>query len=120
MKNDGSNIVQFQPFFPSTCTCVSPFRLEAVHGLSGISHPPHRHTFRRSLGHQRRWNDGLRSRGRGRRTSSHGFPDLIAHALHFADILDNDIAITDRTSCSAPVRLPSYVSASLFLEHSAD
>jgi len=56
-KNDGSDVVQFQPLFPPTCTFGFFFPLASSTVGTDTSRSPLRHAFCRSLCHQRRRNE---------------------------------------------------------------
>ncbi|KAH9070673.1 subtilisin-like protein [Lactarius deliciosus] len=108
-KNDGTGVVEFQPFFPATCPWVTsvggtmelpevaaPF---SSGGFSNVFKRPDYQTdavlgFFQQLGNQ---HSGLYN------ASSRGFPDVAAQAVRFAVILDDGLARTSGTSCSAPV-----------------
>ncbi|KAH9070670.1 subtilisin-like protein [Lactarius deliciosus] len=126
-KNDGSNIVRFQPIFPATCPWVTsvggtmgrpevaaPF---SSGGFSNVFKRPDYQTdallgFFQQLGNQY---TGLYKCARLRdRTSfiptcnlcspsSRGFPDVAAQAIDFVIILDDELKLVEGTSCSAPV-----------------
>ncbi|KAH9041304.1 subtilisin-like protein [Lactarius pseudohatsudake] len=107
-KNDGSDIVQFQPIFPATCPWVTSVggtmrRPEVAAplssgGFSNVFKRPDYQTdavlgFFQQLGNQY---SGLYN------ASSRGFPDVSAQALGFMFILDDDLDSMTGTSCSAP------------------
>ncbi|KAH8979053.1 subtilisin-like protein [Lactarius hatsudake] len=108
-KNDGSGVVQFQPLFPATCPWVTsvggtmgrpevaaPF---STGGFSNVFKRPDYQTdavlgFFQQLGNQY---SGLYN------ASSRGSPDVAAQAVRFAIILNDGLARSSGTSCSAPV-----------------
>ncbi|KAH8985001.1 subtilisin-like protein [Lactarius akahatsu] len=108
-KNDGSDVVEFQPIFPATCPWVTSVggttkRPEVAAplssgGFSNVFKRPDYQTdavlgFFQQLGNQ---HSGLYN------ASSRGFPDVSAQALGFVIILNDDIEYMAGTSCSAPV-----------------
>ncbi|KAH8978989.1 subtilisin-like protein [Lactarius hatsudake] len=108
-KNDGSDVVQFQPIFPATCPWVTSVggtmkRPEVAAPLSsgGFSNVFKRPDYQADavLGFFERLGNqysGLYN------ASSRGFPDVAAQAVRFTIILDDDIRYMTGTSCSAPV-----------------
>ncbi|KAH9161795.1 subtilisin-like protein [Lactarius sanguifluus] len=108
-KNDGSGVVQFQPFFPATCPWVTSVGGTMGHpevaarfssgGFSNVFKRPDYQTdavlgFFQQLGNQ---HSGLYN------ASSRGFPDVAAQAVRFSVILGDGLALISGTSCSAPV-----------------
>ncbi|KAH9159722.1 subtilisin-like protein [Lactarius sanguifluus] len=108
-KNDGSEVVQFQPIFPATCPWITSVggtmkRPEVAAplssgGFSNVFKRPDYQTdavlgFFQQLGNQ---HSGLYN------ASSRGFPDVAAQAVRYTIVLDDEFAHTSGTSCSAPV-----------------
>ncbi|KAF8263830.1 subtilisin-like protein [Lactarius quietus] len=109
-KNDGSNTVEFQPHFPSTCPYVTSVggtksvgpEVAVEFSSGGFSNvfkrPPYQvdaiNGFFDKLGGQYA---GLYN------ASSRGFPDVSAQALYFVPILNGEVDYSDGTSCSTPV-----------------
>ncbi|KAH9041309.1 subtilisin-like protein [Lactarius pseudohatsudake] len=108
-KNDGSGVVQFQPVFPATCPWVTSVGGTMGHpevsapfssgGFSNVFKRPDYQTdavlgFFQQLGNQ---HSGQYN------ASSRGSPDVAAQAVRFAIVLNDGLAQTSGTSCSAPV-----------------